>query len=140
MLAAAPYGALVHLLNREAAPMTGVAAPTESSSAQIAAEIRRRIRSGELAAGDRVPSTRQLTRDFGVAMATATKALAVLRRDGLVRALPGIGTVVAADPAPNGAAVHPPDPTDSDTATLDRERGLTGERVVLAAVHSADAE
>ncbi len=45
-------------------------------------------------------------------MATATKALAALRQDGLVRALPGIGTVVAADPAPNGAAARPPDPTD----------------------------
>ena len=119
--------------------MAGVAAP-KSSSARIVAELRRRIASGELTAGDRVPSTRQITRDFGVAMATATKALAVLRRDGLVRALPGIGTVVAADPAPNGAAVHPPDPTDSDTATLDRERGLTRERVVLAAVQIADAE
>lgn len=120
--------------------MAEVAAPTAWSSARIVAEIRRRILVGELNTGDRVPSTRQLTRDFGVAMATATKALAALREDGLVRALPGIGTVVAADPARNGAEARPPDPTDGDTATPDREPGLTRERVVLAAVRIADAE
>jgi len=59
--------------------MAGVAAPTEPPSARIVAELRRRIASGELAAGDRVPSTRQLTRDFGVAMATATKGKPTLK-------------------------------------------------------------
>ena len=39
------------------------AAPTEPPSARIVAEFRRRIASGELAEGDRVPSTRQITRD-----------------------------------------------------------------------------
>jgi len=69
---------------------------------RIAGEIRRRIASGELRPGDRVPSTRQITREFGVALATATKALATLRQEGVVEAVPRIGTVVAqaASPAP----------------------------------------
>ncbi|WP_433161943.1 GntR family transcriptional regulator [Kribbella sp. CA-247076] len=60
----------------------------------IAAELRRRIAAGELAPGDRVPSTRTLVREFGVAMATATKALQVLQQEDLVEARPGVGTVV----------------------------------------------
>ena len=63
---------------------------------RIVADISARIASGELAPGDRVPSTRALTQQWGVAMATATKALTALRQDGLVRPVPGVGTVVAA--------------------------------------------
>jgi AcrR family transcriptional regulator len=64
----------------------------------IAAELRRRIESGELNTGDRVPSTRALVRDFGVAMATATKALQVLQQERLVHPSPGVGTVVGPPP------------------------------------------
>ncbi|MEU9131917.1 TetR/AcrR family transcriptional regulator C-terminal domain-containing protein [Kitasatospora sp. NPDC048540] len=66
--------------------------------ARIAAELRHRIETGELRPGDRVPSTRALTQRWGVAMATATKALAALRQEGLVRGVPGVGTVVCAVP------------------------------------------
>jgi DNA-binding GntR family transcriptional regulator len=64
-------------------------------STKIAAEIRRQIRSGQLAPGDRVPSTREITRRWGVAMATASKVLAALKEEGLVATRPGLGTVVA---------------------------------------------
>lgn len=67
--------------------------------ARIAAELRRRIAEGELAPGDRLPSTRQVAAQWGVALAIATRALAELRREGLVRAEPRIGTVVA-EPRP----------------------------------------
>ncbi|MET8969398.1 TetR/AcrR family transcriptional regulator C-terminal domain-containing protein [Streptomyces hydrogenans] len=70
---------------------------------QIVGELRRRIEAGELAPGDRVPSTREITRQWGVAMATATKVLTELRREGVVQAVPGVGTVVAAVPT-NAAA------------------------------------
>lgn len=62
---------------------------------RIAADVRRRITAGELRPGDRVPSTRALVREWGVAMATAAKALSVLGEQGWVRAVPGSGTVVA---------------------------------------------
>ncbi|MFI5697678.1 GntR family transcriptional regulator [Kribbella sp. NPDC051586] len=64
----------------------------------VAAELRRRILAGELRPGDRVPSTRALVRDFGVAMATATKALQALQAERLVHPSPGVGTVVGPPP------------------------------------------
>jgi DNA-binding transcriptional regulator YhcF (GntR family) len=69
---------------------------TDAAYRRIAKEIADRIARGELAPGDRVPSTRQIVARHGVAMATATKVLAELRRQGLVRAAPGVGTVVVA--------------------------------------------
>jgi DNA-binding GntR family transcriptional regulator len=64
---------------------------------QIAEDIRRRVRSGELRDGDRVPSTRQLARDWSVSVPTASKALATLRSEGYVRGVPGTGTIVCAN-------------------------------------------
>lgn len=39
--------------------------PEEPRYRRIAAELRGRIESGELAVGDRVPSTREITRQWG---------------------------------------------------------------------------
>jgi AcrR family transcriptional regulator len=80
---------------------------TEAPYQVIAAELRRRIEAGELLPGDRVPSTRALVRDFGVAMATATKALQVLQADELVHPAPGVGTVVGPPPRSRRTAVAP---------------------------------
>ncbi len=97
-------------------------------SARIAAAIRRRISCGDLSPGDRVPSTREITREWGVAMATASRALAVLAQEGLVRAVPGVGTVVAS-PASAARPAHAAAPG-----------ALTRERIVRTAVVLADAE
>ncbi|MFC3452624.1 GntR family transcriptional regulator [Amycolatopsis speibonae] len=67
----------------------------DSPSKLIAADIRQHIVSGELAPGDRVPSTRAISEKWGVAHATATKVLAILREEGLVEAVPGAWTLVA---------------------------------------------
>ncbi|MET7618544.1 TetR/AcrR family transcriptional regulator C-terminal domain-containing protein [Streptomyces sp. NPDC005408] len=99
---------------------------TEPPYLRIAAELRRRIAAGTLRPGDRVPSTRAITKEWGVAMATATKALAALRQEGLVRAVPGVGTVVTQ------AAAHPPG--------VPVEPGLTRARIVRTAIALADAE
>ncbi|MGW1074667.1 GntR family transcriptional regulator [Streptomyces sp. NPDC002537] len=109
--------------------------PSPAPYLRIAAELRDRISSGELRAGGKVPSTRQITQEWGVATATATKVLAVLRREGLVRAVPGVGTVVAAPGVP-GAPAAP-------RRGRAREGGpavLTRERVVRTAVAIADAD
>lgn len=104
--------------------------------ARIAAELRRRIETGELRPGDRVPSTRAVTQRWGVAMATATKALAVLRQEGLVRPVPGVGTVVCAVPraprTPPGPSGRRPD-EPSQESTVRR-------RLVRAGIAIADAE
>jgi AcrR family transcriptional regulator len=88
---------------------------------QIVSEVRRRIEAGELRPGDRVPSARAITRQWGVAIATATKVHAALRDEGLTVARPGVGTVVAG-PAPR------------------RDHDLTEERIVAAAIAIADAD
>lgn len=93
----------------------------------IAAELRRRIETGELLPGDRVPSTRALVRDYGVAMATATKALQMLQTEQLVHASPGVGTVVGPPPRSRRTAV-------------DGVPDLNRDEVVRMGIAIADAE
>ncbi|TQM06256.1 GntR family transcriptional regulator [Pseudonocardia kunmingensis] len=95
---------------------------------RIAGALRERIASGELRPGDRVPSTRQLVRDWGVAMATASRALAVLRDEGLVVTRPGAGTVVRVPERPPGRRVRSAD------------HGLSRAQIVAAALARADAD
>lgn len=61
---------------------------------QIAATIRDKIIAGELDDGARIPSAREIVQDWGVALATANKVHQTLRSEGLVRGVPGVGTVV----------------------------------------------
>ncbi|WCN81344.1 TetR/AcrR family transcriptional regulator C-terminal domain-containing protein [Micromonospora sp. LH3U1] len=101
---------------------------------RIVGELRRRITAGELSPGDRVPSTRQIVREWGVAMATASRALTVLRQDNLVRAVPGVGMVVTGS--------EPTTPGRGARADVRRgpTRGVTRDQVVRAAMEIADAE
>lgn len=100
---------------------------------RIVAEIRRRIMDGELGPGDRVPSTRRIAREWGVALATATKALTTLRLDGLVETRPRTGTVVAGTAPVSQPRRHaPPAPPSEQELTLDR--------IVRTAIDIADAE
>ncbi|MFG1924909.1 GntR family transcriptional regulator [Cryptosporangium sp. NPDC048952] len=108
-------------------------------SARITAELRERIHTGHLAPGDRLPSTRQITRQWGVAMATATKVLTALRQEGLVEAVPGVGTVVRA--AQTGELPPPGLSTEARPAPRrPRENSLSRERIVDAAIRIADAD
>uniref|UniRef100_A0AAU2JT39 GntR family transcriptional regulator n=1 Tax=Streptomyces sp. NBC_00049 TaxID=2903617 RepID=A0AAU2JT39_9ACTN len=100
---------------------------------RIVGAIRQRIADGELAPGDRVPSTRQIAAQWGVALATATKALTTLRLEGVVEARPRIGTVVAGT-APVTPARRRPSPAP------DPEQELSLDRIVRAAIEIADAE
>lgn len=61
---------------------------------RVADQLRRLILSGELAEGTRLPSLREIASQYGVAVSIATRALDVLRGDGLVMARPGAGTYV----------------------------------------------
>lgn len=96
-------------------------ASNDLPSQRIAAALREQIVSGALRPGDRVPSTRQLVRDWGVAMATASRALALLRDEGIVITRVGSGTIVR-DDLGHG---HPP---------------LTRNRILSVAVQIADRE
>jgi AcrR family transcriptional regulator len=108
---------------------------------RIVDAIRGRITSGDLRPGDPVPSARRITQDWGVAIATATKVLAELRQQGLVTAVPGIGTIVAGQaPAAPGAHATGMLTTGAPRAARSAETELTRERIVRAAVEIADAE
>ncbi|HEY2220542.1 TetR/AcrR family transcriptional regulator C-terminal domain-containing protein [Actinomycetospora sp.] len=98
--------------------------------ARIVEVIRGRIEAGDLAPGERVPSTRGIVAEFGVAMATASKVLGALRRDGVVRVVPGVGTVVAESEATTPSRTR----RDSPDAELGRAA------IVRAAIRIADAE
>ncbi|MEU7842980.1 TetR/AcrR family transcriptional regulator C-terminal domain-containing protein [Micromonospora sp. NPDC049114] len=101
---------------------------------RIVAELRRRIASGELGPGDRVPSTRQLVREWGVAMATASRALTALRQEGLLRAVPGVGMVVAgSEPAPPGRGGRV-------EVRRGPAHGVTRDQMVRTAIGIADSE
>ncbi|GIF54706.1 GntR family transcriptional regulator [Asanoa iriomotensis] len=121
----------------------------EAPYRRIAAEIRERIARGDLAPGDRIPSTREITRDWGVAMATATKVINALREAGLVETRSGAGSVVLDRGSPPvemvielGLPAHAGgfhgDPTPRLRRPADAE--LNRDRVVRSAIAIADAE
>lgn len=62
---------------------------------QIRMQITRLVATGQLRAGQRLPSIRQLALDLGVAKATVSRAYEQLERDEVVRADRRLGTVVA---------------------------------------------
>lgn len=87
---------------------------------RIADDLKKRIETGALAPGARVPSTRQLARKWKVASATAAHALQALVREGVLEAKPRSGTVVA--------------------GALPKRGDLTRARVVATALELADSE
>jgi DNA-binding transcriptional regulator YhcF (GntR family) len=60
---------------------------------QLAALLRVQIKEGRLTG--RVPSVKSLAQDHGVSHITAEKALAILRQEGIIRAVVGKGHYVS---------------------------------------------
>jgi DNA-binding GntR family transcriptional regulator len=71
--------------------------------AQVVAEIKRRIESGEYAPGSLLPSEHQLVDSFGVSRPTIVKSLSALRQDGWIETQQGKGSFVRGRPALAGA-------------------------------------
>lgn len=95
---------------------------------ELADELERELRAEGLVGGARVPSTRAIVARWGVAMATASRVLAELAQRGLVRARPGVGTVVA-------GRVQPPSPAPAEAPPA-----LTRARMVEVGIGIADRE
>jgi GntR family transcriptional regulator len=72
---------------------------------QVADHIRGQIVRGELLPGQEVPSEREIAEEWRVSRPTATRALAVLRAEGLVEARQGSGTFVRTQPRLNRRAL-----------------------------------
>jgi GntR family transcriptional regulator len=65
---------------------------------EIAADLRRRVAAGELAAGKLLPSESELSAAYAASRITVRKALEVLRDEGLVDSRQGFGWFAAVDP------------------------------------------
>ena len=61
-------------------------------SRQVAGELRRRIQSGEIPPGGKLPSINDLMAAYGIARNTAAKALKILRDEGLIETVRGWGS------------------------------------------------
>lgn len=114
--------------------------------ARIVDALRTQIHSGEIAPDDRVPSTREIARQWGVATATATKVLAALRQEGLVEPVPGIGTVVVRSESEPSRTTTARDHGEHRTSPRVRRHPggtdsvITRDAIVRAAISVADAE
>jgi DNA-binding transcriptional MocR family regulator len=120
-------------------------------SGQIAAELRAAIRAGRLAAGTRLPSTRDLARDLVVSRGVVVAAYEQLIAEGFLTARRGDGTRVAPLATPD----RPPprmrpawDESDEpvrydlrpgpDLSAFPRDRWLTATRHVLRTVPNSE--
>jgi GntR family transcriptional regulator len=122
---------------------------TRSRQRQLAADLRALILSGDIAPGERLPSTAKLTRRYNVNNMSVTRALAILKAEGMVEGQKGRGvfstgrrpTVVRADHYPRPASPGEPYPWITDAASRGRAGSTTlidvGERPAPAQVAAA---
>jgi GntR family transcriptional regulator len=111
--------------------MTGSATTNPVDETGPAATIYRQFRglitSGQLGAGERLPTVRQIARDLGVAQGTAARAYKLLESDGLVITRTAAGTRVA-----DSASVLPGTVVQRirDLVATSREAGVDLEHVL----------
>jgi DNA-binding GntR family transcriptional regulator len=65
---------------------------------QIAEYYRREIRTGTRSVGDELPANRKMAEEWKVSTATALRAVALLREEGIVETRPGKAPIVVAVP------------------------------------------
>jgi len=70
-------------------------ASTKLKYLQLADMVRSQIASGDLSAGDRLPSLAQMYRNYGAAQATVQRAYDILERENLIERRSGSGVYVA---------------------------------------------
>ncbi|MFI2712561.1 winged helix-turn-helix domain-containing protein [Micromonospora sp. NPDC018662] len=72
--------------------------PVKPKWEQLADQLRTQIQSGELAPGDKLPSTAQLKAEHGVSTTVVRQAILVLQTQGWVEGVHGLGVFVAERP------------------------------------------
>ncbi|MEV4728882.1 GntR family transcriptional regulator [Saccharopolyspora sp. NPDC049426] len=101
-------------------------------SAQIEDDLRRRITSGEVQVGEKLPSLRSLAEDYGVAELTVHVAVKKLQHEGVLTSVSGRGTFVNAKPV---------DTADGEASELQAIRDELRElRLRVEAVEQAQSE
>lgn len=116
----------------------------------LADALRDAVRDGRLAAGTRLPSTRALAQDLGIARGTVTRAYAELAAEGHLVSRQGAPTMVAAlsrpeppRPGPASGRDRPRPrwdlrPGHPDPSLFPRDRWLAATRRALASADPAD--
>jgi DNA-binding transcriptional regulator YhcF (GntR family) len=107
------------------------AAPTPVFE-QLRSQVERLIVSGQLAAGSRLPTVRQLATDLGLARGTVNKVYEQLARDGLVATAGRHGTTVLPVAGRRSPASADVDAAADTLALVARQLGLSE-----AAAHGA---
>src|SRR5882757_6569449 len=137
-----PGGADLHLDLRLADTGTGV-------RASLMEALRHAVRTGRLAKGVRLPSSRSLAADLGIARNTVVDAYSELVAEGWLTAAQGSGTRVAGWTAPSAPPpprpeprvtlpVHNLQPGRPDTSSFPRAEWLrAARRALTAAPHEA---
>jgi len=95
-----PEAGLPGRVNGPSAPVVSVADHSAHSGDAIATALAERVLGGELAAGDRLPSERDLAVEFGASRPTVREALRSLVEHGLIVVQPGRGAFVRSDRGP----------------------------------------
>jgi len=75
--------------------------PATAKWVMLAEHIRVQITSGELAPGAKLPSTMELRRQHNVSEMVVRNAMLVLKSEGLVYGVPGVGVYVADEIKPD---------------------------------------
>jgi GntR family transcriptional regulator len=100
----------------------------------VASHFRKRIQDGDLAPGDPLPSVAEIRQQFEVSAKTVSRALGVLKNEGLVTARGALGTVVAEPQTVTSGVDRIP-----RLARTGRRYGpgedSTGHRVMMRSVH-----
>src|SRR5216683_419601 len=108
----ANYGIDLHLELAAAGASRGATGPrgprVTRVRAGLEAALRDAVRTGRLGAGVRLPSSRDLAADLGIARNTVADAYGQLVAEGWLEARTGSGTWVTARPAPAAQPHAPP--------------------------------
>jgi GntR family transcriptional regulator len=108
---------------------------------QLVEQVRREVMLGRLAAGDQLPTLRDVVDALAINPNTVVKAYAELEHEGLVVRRQGMGTFVTSAP-PAGALVAPPVVRDSlfRWVRQAREAGLSREQIRLLVAVALDED
>ncbi|GGB21325.1 FadR/GntR family transcriptional regulator [Allosediminivita pacifica] len=103
--------------------------------AEMIADLRRRIATGEFPVGSRLPSEARLCEEAGVSRTVVREAVAALRADGLLQPRQGSGVYVTEPPESEAASFRDVDPSrvSSVIEILELRTALEVEAAALAA-------
>src|SRR3546814_15229326 len=90
-------------------PRFGPLPPSRNLTEELAMTLAERIRSGELAPAEKLPTEQEMIAPFGVSRTVVREAIAALRAAGLLHSPPGAGGLVVGPERPRPIRIQRPD-------------------------------